>query len=63
MNGRQLCEQLRREKPGLKVIFSSGYGADCHCDDLLQSAGVAYLQKPYRPPALAQTVRQCLDAN
>lgn len=61
INGRDLATRLRERKPGLKVIYTSGYtagvvGGDAGCGDGL------FLQKPYRPPALAELVRQCLDA-
>lgn len=61
INGRDLANRLRQRKPGLKVIYTSGYtagvvGGEAGCGDGL------FLQKPYRPPALAELVRQCLDA-
>jgi two-component system cell cycle sensor histidine kinase/response regulator CckA len=62
MTGRELAAQLKAKKPALKVIYSSGYtpellgpGMEGLCD------GVNYLQKPYRPQILAQTVRACLE--
>jgi PAS domain S-box-containing protein len=63
MSGRELAAKLKAQKPNLKVIYSSGYtpdllgpGMEGLCD------GVNYLQKPYRPQILAQTVRACLEA-
>lgn len=62
LSGRELAAQLKAQKPSLKVIYSSGYtpdllgpGMEGLCD------GVNYLQKPYRPHVLAQTVRACLE--
>src|SRR5204863_4979869 len=60
MTGRELAEQLKRQKPELKVIYTSGYSADV----MGQENGVRdikFLQKPYPPPELAQAVRDCLD--
>ena len=60
MSGRELAERLRRQKPELKVIYTSGYSADV----MGQENGVRdikFLQKPYPPPELAQAVRDCLD--
>src|ERR1051325_8029236 len=60
MSGRELAEKLRRQKPELKVIYTSGYSADV----MGQENGVRdikFLQKPYPPPELAQAVRECLD--
>jgi len=61
LNGRELAEKLREEKPKLKVIFTSGYSADVVGKDLVLQRGLHYLQKPYDPPKLALTVRDCLD--
>ena len=60
MTGRELADQLKKRKPSLKVIYTSGYssevmGRDDHPPD------IRFLQKPYPPPQLAQTVRECLD--
>jgi len=61
LNGRELAEKLRSEKPKLKVIFTSGYTADVVGKDFVLQRGLHYLQKPYDPQKLALTVRDCLD--
>lgn len=62
LNGLELAEQMWAERPDLKVIFTSGYGAEVVGKDLAVRRGVQYLQKPYGPQKLALTVRECLDA-
>jgi len=63
LTGRQLAEKLKAQNPELKVIYSSGYSADLVTDDGLElSEGLNFLQKPYHPQKLAQTVRSCLDS-
>ena len=62
MNGRELAEKLWVEKPKLKVIFSTGYGADALGKNFRLDPDLNYLQKPYLPHALARMVRRCLDA-
>jgi PAS domain S-box-containing protein len=62
MNGRELAAQLKKRKPALKVIYSSGYSPEATGKDFGQSDTV-FLSKPYLPPQLARTVRQCLDDN
>jgi PAS domain S-box-containing protein len=62
LNGRELAEKLRAERPRLKVIFTSGYSADVVGKDLVLQRGLHYLQKPYDPQKLAITVRTCLDS-
>jgi two-component system cell cycle sensor histidine kinase/response regulator CckA len=61
MNGRELVAQLRQRQPKLKVIYTSGYSAAMLETEPNQRDGL-FLAKPYRPPALAQLVRECLDA-
>jgi PAS domain S-box-containing protein len=62
MNGRELAEKLRIERPGLRVIFSSGYSADIVGKDFKLEPELNFLQKPYQPQMLALVVRRCLDA-
>ncbi len=61
INGRELADKLWAEKPELKVIFSSGYGADALGKDYVLDPKLNYLQKPYPPQKLARVIRQCLD--
>ena len=61
VTGRDLAETLKQEKPGLRVLFSSGYSSDIIGKDFVLSDGVNFLQKPYNPQTLAETVRDCLD--
>ena len=60
LNGRELADQLKKRRPELKVIFSSGYSAESLGRELTDG-DTAFLPKPYLPPQLAQIVRQCLD--
>jgi two-component system cell cycle sensor histidine kinase/response regulator CckA len=63
MTGRELAERLWRQRPGLKVIFTSGYTADVLDDntDFIQRTRSYFLQKPCPSRALLETVRRCLD--
>ena len=62
--GRELAEQLRARKPGLKVILMSGYSAEVAGKDtqFFRHTGSHFLQKPCTTATLVQTVRKCLDA-
>jgi signal transduction histidine kinase len=61
MSGSQLVEKVLRARPGIRVLFMSGY-----TDDEVMRRGVidgqtAFLQKPFTPDMLAHKVRAVLD--
>ena len=60
MTGRELAETLRRQKPELKVIYTSGYSSDVMGQEHAPR-DIRFLQKPYPPLELAQAVRESLD--
>ena len=61
MTGRELAQKLRGRKPALKVVFTSGYSTDIMGGEASLRGEFKFLQKPYTPPMLAKTVRECLD--
>ena len=61
LSGRELARQLLAQEPGLKVVYSSGYDDDPEGTAFISRGTAAFLQKPYTPKKLIQTVRQCLD--
>ena len=60
MTGRELAEELKKQKSDLKIIYTSGYSPELLGKDLAVDRTM-FLPKPYRPPQLALLVRQCLD--
>jgi nitrogen-specific signal transduction histidine kinase len=61
MTGRELAARLRGERPDLKVIYTSGYSSVVVGKGLALVEGFSFVQKPYPPIRLAQTIRNCLD--
>jgi PAS domain S-box-containing protein len=60
MSGRELARRLTERRPGLRVLFTSGYTDD---DDVaLAGARSGFIGKPFTPDALRQKVRELLDA-
>jgi signal transduction histidine kinase len=62
MGGHDLANELTARRPGLKVLFVSGYTDDAVGRGELQP-GDAFLQKPIDPKMLARKVRQMLDGS
>ncbi len=61
LTGLALAEQLKAEKPNLKVIICSGYNEDMSGQTTAELKGIQYLQKPYSVALLSKKVRECLD--
>ena len=60
--GPPLIERLRTVRPSLRVLYMSGYADDAIIGQGVLDAGTPFLQKPFTPLALAQKVRDVLDA-
>ncbi len=61
MNGRELATKLAAIRPGIKVLYASGYTENVIAHHGVLDEGVEFLAKPYRPTTLAARVRQVLD--
>ena len=61
VGGRQLVDHLKALRPGIKVLFMSGYTDDAVVRHGVVEANYAFLQKPFTPTILAQKVRAVLD--
>ncbi len=62
MNGRELAVRLAAVHPETLVLFMSGYTDDAVIDRGVAVSGQCFLQKPFKPEALARKVREVLDA-
>jgi CheY-like chemotaxis protein len=61
MNGVKLAEELRRQRPGLEVVFMSGHATDMITRQGVLDPDVELLQKPFLPVVLVRKVREVLD--
>jgi two-component system cell cycle sensor histidine kinase/response regulator CckA len=61
-SGPDLAKQLSALDPEVKILYMSGYTDTAIVHNGVLDLGVAYIQKPFTPAALAQKVRQVLDA-
>jgi PAS domain S-box-containing protein len=58
ITGRELADQLLRETPKMRVIYSTGYSMDLYNSDIKLVEGVNCLLKPYDATTLARTVKK-----
>jgi PAS domain S-box-containing protein len=62
-NGRQLADEAQRRRPGLRVLFTTGYARNAIVHDGRLDPGVQLLPKPFTYGALASKLRGMLDAS
>jgi PAS domain S-box-containing protein len=61
MDGHRLAREARERRPGLKVLFTSGYARNAVLHDGRLEPGMDLLSKPFTGHALAARVRAALD--
>jgi signal transduction histidine kinase len=61
INGRKLADEAQRRRPGLKVLFTTGYTANAVVHGGILDAGVKFISKPFTLDQLASKVRAVLD--
>jgi CheY-like chemotaxis protein len=61
VGGRELADRLAADRPGLRVLFMSGYTDDAVLRHGVERDGVHFLPKPFTPVSLVRKVRAVLD--
>ncbi|MDF0677125.1 MAG: response regulator, partial [Nitrospira sp.] len=61
LSGREMADRLTVLRPGLRVLFMSGYTEDVVIQQGVESSTVDFLHKPFDIAALTQKVREILD--
>src|SRR5204863_7476017 len=62
LSGRELADRLTSRRPGIRVLYMSGYPGDAVVQHGALPLGSAFLQKPFSADCLARKVRDVLDA-
>ncbi|MDE5458920.1 response regulator [Bradyrhizobium sp. CSA112] len=60
MTGRQLADEVTKRRPGVKVLYTSGYTDNAIVHQGRLDPGVLLLTKPYRKSQLANMIRRAL---
>jgi signal transduction histidine kinase len=63
MSGRELADRLLPVRPYMRVLFISGHAGEAVGRYGVLDAGIAFLQKPFTPDALARQVRAVLETS
>ncbi|WP_061849912.1 response regulator [Bradyrhizobium sp. DOA1] len=63
MNGRALTEEAQRRRPGLKVLYMTGYSRDAIVHQGRLDRGVSLIQKPFTQSDLARRVQGVLEGS
>jgi len=61
MSGRQLAEKMAKLRPGIRILYMSGYADEAIVHHGILGRGVVLLQKPFTLNSLALKVRETLD--
>jgi len=62
LNGRQVADAARLQRPGLKVLFVTGYADTAAVGNGRLAAGMEVITKPFEITALTYKVRALIDA-
>jgi len=62
LNGKEAYRQIKQMKPGIKVIFMSGYAADIFRKEEIDEEGINILLKPALHKELLVLIRNLLDS-
>jgi CheY-like chemotaxis protein len=62
MDGQQLAQRINAVKPGIKVLFMSGYTADVIAERGVLEQNIAFIAKPFTRDDLARKVRDVLGS-
>jgi PAS domain S-box-containing protein len=61
MGGHELIERLRALRPGLRVLFMSGYAESAFTSNGSMPPGTGYVEKPFTVETLMRRLREVLD--
>lgn len=63
MHGDEVAVHVKEHRPGIKVIYASGYTGDAISDHTALQQSQAFIQKPFTLATFARKVREVLDGD
>jgi len=63
LSGPQVAERVLQIRPGVRIIYTSGYPAKATIPNRLRQYGTTFFEKPFTPDTLVRKVRAVLDAH
>jgi PAS domain S-box-containing protein len=60
-SGRELAARVLAARPGIRVLYMSGYTENVITSGGMLEEGLAFLQKPFSPAVLSQKIREVLS--
>jgi PAS domain S-box-containing protein len=63
LNGRQMADAARESRPGLKVLFMTGYAENAAIANGFLDPGMAMITKPFAMEVLATRIRGMIEAD
>jgi two-component system, cell cycle sensor histidine kinase and response regulator CckA len=63
LSGPQVAERVLQLRPGMRVIYTSGYPGKASIPTKLRQNGTTFFEKPFTPDTLVRKVRAVLDAD
>ena len=62
MGGPEIAHRMRALRPGIRVLFTSGYTDRGVVENGVLESGIAFLQKPFAVDELCRKIREVLDS-
>jgi CheY-like chemotaxis protein len=63
LSGPQVAERVLQIRPGVRIIYTSGYPGKATIPNRLRQYGTTFFEKPFTPDTLVRKVRAVLDAH